>query len=99
MERDGKDGGNDGERGGRASIPERVSEPTDSPDDSDNSVDIRTERCNDILEIGGSITWRSTPANRTRTRAVKLGKEKEILTIHSEVTPKKGETYETMLNQ
>jgi hypothetical protein len=61
--------------------------------------DMRAERCNDILEFGGSITWRSTPANRSRTRTVKLGKEEEILTIHSEVTPKKGGTYETMLNQ
>lgn len=61
--------------------------------------DMRTERCNDIVEIGGSITWRSTPANRTKKRAVRLGKEKKILTIHSEVTPRKGETYKTMLNE
>lgn len=37
MECDRKDGGNDDERGGQASIKKRGSEPTDSPDNSEDS--------------------------------------------------------------
>jgi hypothetical protein len=78
IERDRKDWEMGVEREGRASIPGPESEATGSPGLTQRTQkDMRTKRCNDIVEFGGSITWRSTPADRTRTRAEKLGKRRK----------------------